>query len=256
MRRFWLFLMVAVVALTARPAYAADRITLFAAASLKSALDPLAAAYAASSGNFVSISYASSATLAKQIEQGAPADLFASADKDWMDYLQTRQLIVAATRVDLLGNSLVAIVPRASAVQALALSRSAFAAAMGEGRLATGDVNSVPLGLYAKAALTQLGLWDQVRDHLAPADNARAALQFVARGEVPLGIVYATDARAEAGVRVVAMFPVESHPAIVYPFALVAGGTSTAAQNFLDFLASAAAKPFFEAQGFVLLAPH
>lgn len=256
MRRFCLFLMVAFVALTARPACAADRVTLFAAASLKSALDPLAAAYAAASGNLVSISYASSATLAKQIEQGAPADLFASADIDWMDYLQTRQLIVAATRIDLLGNSLVAIVPRASAVQALALSRTAFAAAMGDGRLATGDVNSVPLGLYAKAALIRLGLWDQVRDHLAPADNARVALQFVARGEVPLGIVYATDARAEAGVRVVATFPADSHPAVVYPFALVAGGKNAAARIFLDFLESAAARSFFEAQGFVLLVPH
>ena len=235
-------------------AQAAESVTVFAAASLKNALDPTVAAWTAVSGTPVRVSYASSGTLAKQIEQGAPADIFASADTGWMDYLQARSLIQPQTRIDLLGNALVAIVPRGSPVQSLELTGPAFASALGEGRLAVGDVASVPAGVYAKAALLHLGLWDQVKTRLAPSDNVRSALQFVARGEVPLGIVYATDARAEAQVRVVAMFPVASHPPIVYPLALVADRKNPAAQGLLDFLAGPTARPLFEAQGFAILA--
>ena len=256
MRAFLTGLMAAFLAFASPGGFAqaAESVTVFAAASLKNALDPAAAAWSAVSGTPLRVSYAASGTLAKQIEQGAPADLFASADIGWMDYLQARSLVQPQTRIDLLGNALVLVVPQGSPVQALELTGPAFAAAMGEGRLAVGDVASVPAGVYAKAALVHLGLWEQVKTRLAPSDNVRSALQFVARGEAPLGIVYATDARAEAQVRVVAMFPAASHPAIVYPFALVAGSKSAAAQALLDFLAGPAAKPLFEAQGFVLLA--
>lgn len=235
------------------PVQAAGSITFFAAASLKDALDAAAAAYKATNGTEFHISYASSLTLAKQIEQGAPADLFASADLDSMDYLAARHLINPASRFNLLGNRLVVVAPKDSLLQTLAFTPAAFAAAIGSGHVATGDIASVPVGKYAQASLQKLGLWDDVQPHLALTADVRSALTFVARGEAVLGFVYATDAAAEPNVKIVARFPEDSHPPIVYPFALTADSNNTDAAKFLDFLKSAAARSYFEAQGFTVL---
>ena len=229
------------------------KLTVFAAASLKNALDDAAAAYKAANGTDFHISYASSFTLAKQIEQGAPADLFASADLESMDYLAARHLIKPESRFNLLGNRLVVVAPKDSSLQTLPFTPAAFAAAIGSGHVATGDTASVPAGKYAKAALQKLGLWDAVEPHLALTADVRGALTFVARGEAVLGFVYATDAAAEPDVKIVASFPEDSHPPIVYPFALTAGSNDEAAAKFLDFLKSAAARNYFEAQGFTVL---
>lgn len=229
----------------------------FAAASLKNALDAANTAYAASGGAKATITYAASSALAKQIEAGAPADIFISADEDWMDYLAGKGLIQTTTRHDLLGNRLV-LVAAADAKTSVeikpgfALDQALDAAQKG-GRLAVGDPAAVPAGKYAKAALTKLGAWDKVQDRLAPAENVRAALALVARGEAPLGIVYATDAAAEPGVRIVATFPADSHAPILYPIALAKDSVSAQAQAFLEFLASPKARPLFEAQGFTVL---
>jgi molybdate transport system substrate-binding protein len=231
----------------------AKTVTIFAAASLQSALDAVAAAYKAESGAEARISYAASLTLARQIEAGAPADVFISADAASMDYLAARQLIDASSRFDLLGNSLVVVAPLSSRLQQIALTKDALSSAIGEGRVAMGDPASVPAGKYAKAALEQLGLWKTVEPHLAFTDTVRAALVFVAREEAPLGIVYATDARGEPRVKTVAAFPDSSHPRIIYPATATAGG-GEAGKRFLAFLKTPMAKTAFEAQGFVLLA--
>jgi molybdate transport system substrate-binding protein len=237
----------------AQAARAQEPIVVFAAASLKNALDDAAAAFEKRSGVDLKISYAGSQTLAKQIEQGAPADIFASADEAWMDYAVERKAIKAGTRFDLLGNKLVVIAARDSPLQSLAFTKAAFAKALGSGRLATGEVNTVPAGKYAKAALEKLGLWSTVEPKLSMADNVRSAMAFVSRGEAPLGIVYATDAAADKSVKVIASFPESSHPHIIYPFALTAASRNAAAPEFLDFLKSTAAKRFFEEQGFTVL---
>ena len=195
-----------------------------AAASLTDVLDKLSADWTRSSGIAIKLSFAASSALARQIEAGSPADVFVSADQQWMDYLAERRLIDAASRRDLVGNSLVLIAPSDSQVR-LTLKRGVdLMAALGSGRLATCDPASVPVGRYARSALESLGVWDRLKDRLVPADNVRGALNFVARGEVPLGVVYATDARAEQSVRIVATFPAGSHAPITYPAAKTAAG--------------------------------
>jgi molybdate transport system substrate-binding protein len=253
MRR--LAILLAALLAFAPPAFAADRLVVFAAASLKTALDAAAGAYRAGGGGEVAISYGGSLGLARQIVAGAPADIFASADEESMDEAVKGGAIREGTRFDLLSNRLVVVAPKTSAIDALALDRDALGKAIGDGRLATGEVKTVPIGRYAKASLTKLGLWDIVEPHLAMTDNVRAALAFVARGEARLGIVYATDAAAEPGVKIVATIPDDSHPPITYPFAITAASHDDAAASFLDFLKSPAAGAIFKSQGFGLVAP-
>jgi molybdate transport system substrate-binding protein len=237
----------------AATAQAAD-VTIFAAASLKNALDDAAAAYKEKTGKPLTISYAGSSQLAKQIESGAPADIFFSADLDWMDYLAERNLIAPASRVTLLGNTLVLVAPKDATV-ALEIGKDfPLAAALGDdGKLAMASIDSVPAGKYGKAALTALGVWDAVEPHVAQADNVRAALTFVAKGEAPFGIVYGTDAHAEPDVKVVGTFPEDSHPPIVYPVARIAASDNPDAKAFLDWLVTPEARPNFEGQGFIVL---
>lgn len=226
----------------------------FAAASMKTALDQVLAKWKAATGKQASVSYASSAVLAKQVEQGAPADIFISADLAWMDWLQDRRLIQPASRVTLLGNALVLVAP-ATAKATLKLGKGAdLAGAAGTGRIAVCTVTSCPAGKYAKEALTHLGLWASVEPNLAQADNVRAALALVAQGEAPFGIVYATDARAEPKVKVVDAFPESSHTPVAYPVALTARSQNPDAAALLAYLRSADARAIFEAQGFTVLA--
>ena len=224
-------------------------VTVFAASSLTTAVQRLAVDFTRTTGIEVRTSFAASSALARQIVSGAPADLFISADAAWMDYLQTRGLIRAATRRDLVGNRLVLIAPKDSRVQLRISPHFALAAALGGGRLAVGDPDSVPVGRYARAALTALGVWPDVSGRLVRADNVRVALEFVARGEVPLGIVYETDAAIDPGVRVVDEFPASTHPPIVYPAALTSAATPAAAR-FLSYLESPAATAVFARLGF------
>jgi molybdate transport system substrate-binding protein len=245
-------LVAGLVALWATQALAQPQpLLVFAAASLKNALDEAAASWAGSVG--VRTSYAASSALARQLEQGAPADLFISADTDWMDWVAARHLIRADTRLDLLGNRLVLIAPAASGKPLALRNGMDLAGALGGGRLAIADPDVVPAGKYGKAALEALGVWDQVRQHLARAENVRAALAFVARGEAPLGIVYASDAVAEPGVKVAAAFASDQHPPIVYPVAVTAISKNPEAGRFLAFLASDVARPIFEKYGFTVL---
>lgn len=228
-------------------------VVVFAAASLQTALATAAAQWMALTGKRITVSYAASSALAKQIESGAPADLFASADPEWMDWAQARKLIKPGTRRILLGNTLV-IVTQAHTVLDLKIAPGfALAAAIGPSRLATGNPSSVPVGKYVRAALTKLGVWGAVGHKIAGADNTRAALALVARGEARLGIVYGTDAVAEPRVRVLDTFPADSHPPIRYPFALTATSTNPDAAQLLDFLSSAKAGEIFKAQGFSVL---
>lgn len=233
----------------ARPAPARPQpqaITVFAAASLKGSLDAVAAAWSRESGQKVSLSYASSNALAQQIEKGAPADIFISADSQWMDYLAARSLIDAGTRFELARNRLVWIAPATSRVRAAQLKSPAqLLRALGDGRLAVAETRSVPAGHYARQSLQSAGLWDVVAMRLAPGDNVRAALAFVARGEAPLGIVYATDARAEPRVRVVAPITARSHARIAYPAAALTRGNVKASRGFLAFLRSPTARAEF-----------
>lgn len=238
-----------------RPAQAQipGRITVFAAASLKNALDAVAGKWQAETGNHATISYGASSTLAKQIENGAPADLFISADLDWMDYLQQKNLIDPASRRNLLGNQLVLIAPRDGKAETSIAPGFPLAAMLGDGRLAMADPAAVPAGKYGKAALQRLGVWDTVSGRVAAAENVRAALLLVARGEAPLGIVYRTDAAVEPGVRIVAAFPAGTHPPITYPMALTKTAGPGAAQ-LAAYLQGPAARTLFEAQGFTVLA--
>ncbi len=251
MRHLFRASLVAALLVTAGLAHAAETVTVFAAASLKNALDEASRAFTAQSGVAVRASYAASSALARQIEGGAPADLFASADLEWMDYLAKKDLIRVESRVNLLANRLVVVAPKDAKEDSLPLTPEGFAAALGpNGRLATGEVNAVPVGKYAKAAFETLGLWAGLQPRLAQADNVRAALALVSRGEAPLGVVYASDARADPGVKVVGVFPAESHPPVVYPFAVTAAAQGDGAKRFLNYLRSPAARPFFESQGF------
>lgn len=249
--RFFFLLLLVALPISAKPPEPLPTITVFAAASLKESLDEAAAAWTTRSGQKVSISYAGSSALARQIEQGAPADVFISADNEWMDYLQQRKRIDPDSRVDLVGNRLVVIAPAAAALPTLPLKPAAVRQALGEGRLAMAETASVPAGRYGKQALTTLGLWDTVSGRLAQADNVRAAMAFVSRGEAPLGIVYATDAQAEPKVRVVATFPARTHDAIVYPVARVAKTPPAATKGFLAFLRGGEAKAIFKRAGFL-----
>jgi molybdate transport system substrate-binding protein len=228
--------------------------TVFAAASLKGVLADCGDAYVKAGGEKPVFSFAGSATLARQIELGAPAAIFASADTAWMDYLDERGLIVRASRRDRLGNALVAIVPADSPLTALTLDKAGFDAALGQdGRIATGDPASVPVGRYAKAALQALGLWEDMASRIAGSENVRIALQLTVRNEAALGIVYRTDALAEPGVKIVAEFPASSYPPIVYPFALIAGAGEAKAKPFLAFLEGPEARAIFDKAGFVVL---
>lgn len=233
---------------------AQNNVVVFAAASLKNALDEIAATWAKDTGKPApKISYAASSALAKQIEQAAPADLFISADLDWMDYLAGKNLIKADSRFNLLGNKIVLIAPKDSKAADVALKGADLAKALAGGRLSMANVDAVPAGKYGKAALEKLGAWNDVKDHLAQAENVRAALLLVSRGEAPLGIVYSTDAVAEPGVKIVATFPEGSHPPIIYPVALTKEASNADAKAFLDFLRSAKARTSFEKQGFTVL---
>lgn len=232
----------------------APTVTVFAAASLKNALDTAAAAFKAKSGIELKISYAGSMALAKQIEAGAPADVFVSADAASMDYLAGKNLIRADTRADFLGNVLVVVAPKSSKLEKLAFTKDALTQAIGSGKIATGDPASVPVGKYAKAALEKLGLWSVAEPNFAFTDNVRAALNFVAREEAPLGIVYLTDAKSEPKVKVVATFPANTHPAIVYPIALTSTAQGDGAAKLLSFLLSKPGKAIFAEQGFGV--PH
>jgi molybdate transport system substrate-binding protein len=228
-------------------------ITVFAAASMKNALDDVDDAYSKQSGVKIVASYAASSALMKQIEQGAPADVFLSADLKWMDYGAERKLINTTTRVNLLGNRLVLIAPKNSKINAVTIAPGFDLAALaGSGRIALGDVRAVPAGLYAKAALEKLGVWPAVEPKLAMAENVRAALVLVARGEAPFGIVYETDAKIDQSVKIVGVFPEDSHPPIIYPVAMTAIAKADAAP-YLGFLRTAAAKAIFEHYGFTVL---
>ncbi|MDO8379041.1 molybdate ABC transporter substrate-binding protein [Phenylobacterium sp.] len=239
--------------LIAAPALAADKpVTVFAAASLKNALDEVGAVYVARTGGEARFAYAGSSAIARQIEQGAPADIYISADGDWMDYLAGKKLVVAASRRDLLTNHLALVAPAASKVRLKIGRGMPLVKALGAGRLALAGPD-VPAGRYAKASLTSLGVWDSVSGRLAQAENVRAALQYVARGESPLGIVYDTDAKVEPKVRIVGLLPEASHPRIVYPAALVAGTRNPQAGAFLSFLSGPEAGAVFRKYGFTVL---
>jgi molybdate transport system substrate-binding protein len=236
----------------------APAITVFAAASLAEPLGEIGRAFTlrdaqpgerAGARIPVRISFAASSVLAKQIEAGAPADVFISADTEWMEYLEERHLLRGGTEQSLLGNQLVLIAPAESTVRLTLAPHVDLSAALAGGRLATGDPDSVPVGRYALAALMNLGVWDQVAPRLVRAENVRMALEYVARGEATLGIVYRTDALVEKRVRIVDVFPASSHPPIVYPVALTAGATPAAAA-FEAFLESDAAREIFVRYGF------
>jgi len=228
-------------------------VVVFAAASLKNALDDAAAVWMRDTGRRVVASYAASNALAKQIEAGAPADIFFSADLDWMDYAASKGLIRPESRISLLGNSLVLIASKDSAMQVELKPGLDLAALLGSQRLAMGHVNAVPAGKYGKAALEHLGAWAGVKDKVAQTENVRAALLLVSRGEAPLGVVYKTDAISDPNVTIVATFPEGSHPPIVYPVALTKDSAHPDAAALLAFLRSDKARPFFEKQGFTLL---
>lgn len=252
MRRLTSALFVLLLGLAPAVALAQDKIVVFAAASLKTALDGAAADYHAHGGPEVAISYGGSLNLARQIVAGAPADLFASADERSMDLAAQAGAIRAGSRVDLLANRLVIVAPKTASIDALPLEAAALEKAIGSGRIATGEVSTVPAGEYAKASLTKLGLWSVAEPHLAMTSDVRAALAFVARGEATLGIVYATDAAAEPAVKIVATFPDDSHPPILYPFALTASSKNLGTEAFFAYLKSEPGRAFFTRQGFAV----
>ncbi|MEO6690039.1 MAG: molybdate ABC transporter substrate-binding protein [Dokdonella sp.] len=229
----------------------ADELLVFAAASLKPSLDKIVASPDVTALGSVKVSYAASSQLAKQIEAGAPAAVFVSADQDWMNYLDAKKLLVAGSRTNLLGNRLVLIAQKGSTLKLDLVPGVDIAAALGkDGHLALAEPNSVPAGKYAKAALTQLGVWDTASARVVSAENVRAALNFVARAEAPLGVVYRSDAVSEPSVRVVATFPESTHVPIVYPAALVAGQDSPAAHKLMELLRSAPEQAIFREYGF------
>jgi molybdate transport system substrate-binding protein len=255
MRKFliaWLLIAAAAVGggSTAAAADDSSTVLVFAAASLTNVLDDLSKAFTEKTRVPVKSSLAASSVLAKQIEGGAPADVFFSADREWMDYLEQRKLLKPGSRHDVVGNRLVLIAPADSKVEVKIGKGVDFGPALGpQGKLATGDPDSVPVGKYAQAALTKLGAWDKVSGRIVRAENVRAALAFVARGEAPLGIVYKTDALAEKKVRIVAEFPTDTHPPITYPIALTTH-SGPAAQQFVEFVRSKPASEVFRKYGF------
>jgi molybdate transport system substrate-binding protein len=234
------------------PLAAATEVTVFAAASLKEALDNQAGQFEASTGDKVIVSYGASNALAKQIQAAAPADIFISADLDWMDYVGQRNLLAPDTRVNLLRNTLVLIAPSSSKAALKIVPGFGLAAALGAEKLAMANPDSVPAGKYGKSALEKLGVWASVEKQVARAENVRAALALVSRGEAPFGIVYSTDALSGKGVRIVDRFPPDSYPPIVYPAALLVSSKSTAARPLLDYFRSAPARATWEKYGFGL----
>lgn len=239
----------------AMPAFAwAEQITVFAAASLTDALAEIETRFEAATGHDLVVSLAGSSVLARQIQQGAPADIFISASGDWMDAVEADGLIEEGSRFDLLVNTIVLVAHGTEAAPVDIGPSTDLAGLLGGGRLAMALVDSVPAGVYGKAALESLGLWDEVEAQVAQADNVRAALAFVAAGEAPYGIVYATDAAAEDDATIVGTFPPDSHPPIVYPAADLAGRDVPAEGDFLDYLRGAEARAAFERQGFTMLA--
>lgn len=229
----------------------AEEVVVFAAASLTNALNEVGAAFAAQTGHTMKPSYAASSALAKQVEQGAPAHVFASADLKWMDYMAEKKLVDPDTRFNLLGNTLVLVAPTDSPTSKVEIApKTDIAALVGTGHVATGNPDSVPVGLYFKQAMQRSGQWEAVRPKIASTDSVRAALAFVERGEVPYGVVYATDSAVSKKVKVVGVFPDTMHDPIVYPFALVAGKESPAAKALLDYIRSPAAKGVFVKHGF------
>lgn len=234
-------------------AQAADKITVFAAASLTNALQDITAAYIKKEHVQVVGSYASSSTLARQIEAGAPADIFISADQKWMNYAQDKNAVAKPTRITLLTNSLVLVAPNASAQQPFAISeKTDWKSLLKGGRLAVGDPDHVPAGIYAKEALQKLGSWDTVALQLAPADDVRGALVLVERNESPLGVVYGSDAFASKALKVVATFPENSHQKVEYPMAIVAGHENPAVTGFYNYLKGPEAAVVFKRYGFTL----
>ena len=225
---------------------------IFAAASLTDVLNEQGAVWRRTGGRPVKLSFAASSVLARQIEAGGAADVFISADQEWMDYLQSRGLIDKATRRNLVGNRLVLIAPADSTLELKIAPGFDLAGTLGKRRLATGDPDTVPVGRYARSALVSLGVWNRIQDRLVRADNVRSAMTFVALGEVPLGIVYATDAKVDTKVRIVDTFPENSHPPITYPGAAIKGSTGDA-REFLEFLASPAARDIWVKYGFLEL---
>ena len=257
LRRTFIVAFALLAATTSLPAGArADDVVVFAAASLKDALDAINADWQKASGKHATISYAASSALAKQIEAGAPADVFISADLDWMNYVEERKLIVPGTRHNLLGNSLVLIAPAENNPAPVEIKPDfPLAKMLSGGKLAMADPNSVPAGKYGKAALTKLGVWDSVSGSVAAAENVRACLLLVARGEAPFGIVYKTDAAIEPKVKIVGIFPADSHPAITYPIAQTASSKNADAAAFMTYLRGPDATKQFEHFGFTVLAP-
>ena len=253
-RLITLLALCAIAGLPAHPAHAQDKsITVFAAASLKNAVDDIDARFTDKTKVKVTASYAASSALAKQIELGAPADVFISADLDWMGYVEKRQQVQTGTRTNLVGNKLVLIAPKDSPITNIKIEKGFDLAKLaGDGRIATGDVRAVPVGKYAKAALEKLGAWTAAESKFAMAENVRAALVLVARGEAVLGIVYETDAKVEPGVKIVGTFPQDSYPPVIYPVALMKAAKAEA-KAYLDFLRSATAQVLFERYGFTYL---
>ena len=225
---------------------------MFAAASLKEALDAVVLSFARGRGGQVEVSYAASSVLARQITRGAPADIFISADTDWIDFVEKAGAVAPGSRRNLLANDLVLVAP-ANSTQGVKLNFGVdLAPALGKGRIAMGDPDSVPAGMYGKAALKSLGAWNSVEKRVAPAENVRSALALVARGEAPLGIVYRTDALAEKRVRIVDTFPSASHPPIVYPVVILKRSSTPIATAFAGYLSTPEARAIFERYGFRL----
>lgn len=249
--RIWMVALVLGAFVLAPVRAGAEGVLVFAAASLKTALDEIATEYTERTGQDVTVSYAASSVLARQIQQGAPADIFISANADWMDYLEQQGLLQPGTRSDLLGNSLVLIGAAGRPVLGDIRVVHDLRAELGEGFLAMALVDAVPAGIYGKAALQGLNQWEAVQERVAQTDNVRAALALVATGAAPLGVVYRSDAQAEKRVSVVASFPTDLHPPIIYPAAMT-GNATGAARAFLDHLHSDAAMVFFQEQGFSL----
>ena len=247
------FIALLLVLLTPQLAAAQESVTVFAAASMKNALDEANAAFTAATGIKVTPSYAASSALARQLDSGAPADVFISADLEWMDYAASKKTVDAASRINVLGNRLVLVAGKDSKLGNVAIGPGFDIAKLaGNDRIAVADVNSVPAGKYAKAALTSLGAWTAAEKKLAQAENVRATLAFVARGETPVGIVYETDAKVEPGVKIIGVFPDGSHPPITYPVAATAAAKPAAAR-YLQFLKTQRVKAIFEKYGFSFL---
>jgi molybdate transport system substrate-binding protein len=240
------------VAAGAQAAGSGEAITVYGAASLANVLQVIGDGFTTATGIPVKLSFAASSQLARQIESGSPADVFFSADPEWMDYLEQHDLIQKPSRANVLGNRLVLIAPADSTVRLRIAPNFPLRAALGTGRLATADPDTVPAGRYARSALLNLGVWNDVADRLVPAENVRSAMVFVARGEAPLGIVYETDARVDRKVRIIDVFPAGTHPPITYPLALTRSA-SPAAARFVDYLRGPAGRAAFERYGFTML---